>query len=430
MTPARGLLYGKLSKVTASSHAQDPPLYLSTSPTTKVKSVTILHMGGNKHRRDEGADVSPAVGRRVSRLKKRARSKESSREVKITGSNLCSLQKLDAGSIDHPRGAPTVVGPNENASPPSNNNNAIEPPSSQGEILSFIDALDHPISNMVEANEDLFDNNGSTLSSAFSSRDGNNVEVPQPPQYYISNSLVGKIAFPSGEVASGNETVAFPSTARPKAGREADRWSWMGGEGATRKSGDGTVIPLSMIQFPALGEEGSKGGSERTTEHCAPPAEQSRTRCVSGNPFPEFAAEPGGIAQHTATLKAAVSRAEIQKRDHNSRSAGRIRIISDRGATIREAFDIDESNFIVGKLRIDDERSFVEKRSLSPPIDDGESDEGCVNVMRYRIVLDRDDYNEADSDSLERDAHGRPVAWISDRGRLADDAYLILNELS
>ena len=404
-----------------------------------------MGMGGN-------GDVSPAVGRsRVSRLKKRrsgdaARSSSScSREA--NRSSLCSLQKLNADdSIPHPAaskghdhrhdGAPTVA--ELPSLPPSND--ALDPlSSSQGEILSFVDSLDHPISNIVEVNEDLF-NDASLLSSAFSTRDANEVEVPQ--HLSICNSLMGKIPVLCEDAASNNETVAFPSTARHEAGREADKWGWMGGVGATRKSGDGTVIPLSMIQFP--GEASSEGvlgcKSERIAEGRASPSEQSRTRCVSdNNPVQEFAAKTGNSSERPAALKAAVSPAEIRKRAHNSsslrncemqRNAGRIRIISDRGATIREVFDIDESNFIVGKLQVDDERAFVEKRSLSPPpIDDSESDEGCVNVMRYRVVLERDDYNDADSDSLERDAYGRPVAWISDRGRLADDAYLILNEM-
>ncbi|EJK44404.1 hypothetical protein THAOC_37056 [Thalassiosira oceanica] len=370
------------------------------------------------------------------RLKKRrsgdsTRSSSSSRGENKPGGNRCSLQNLDADSIPrlgHPHGAPTVAElTGDHSHLPSLLNDDIEPPSSQGEILSFIDALDHPM-NIAEANEDLFNNNDSTLlSSAFSNRDGNKVEAPQYNN--ICNSLMGKIALETRRQPT--ETVAFPSTTRPKAGREARKLSWMGGTGATRKSGDGTVIPMSMIKFP-LGEEGRKGGSERT-----PPAGQSGTRCVSDNLFLESAAKPENNAQHPTTLKAAVSPAAIQKRDSNllgnremQQNAGRIRIISDRGATIREMFDIDESNFIVGKLHIDDERAFVEKRSLAPPIDDCESDDSCVNVMRYCIVLDKDDFNEADSDSLERDAHGRLVAWISDRGRLSDDAYLILSEMS
>ena len=106
---------------------------------------------------------------------------------------------------------------------------------------------------------------------------------------------------------------------------------------------------------------------------------------------------------------------------------GRIRIISNKGATIREVFDIDKSNIVIGKLTEADERYFIEKKSLPPPpislddSDDDENDDECVAVVRYKIALESSDLVLLS----QTDMHG----WISDRGRLAEDSYMILKEL-
>jgi hypothetical protein len=132
----------------------------------------------------------------------------------------------------------------------------------------------------------------------------------------------------------------------------------------------------------------------------------------------------------------------ITKEASSSSSAlqyqGRIRIKSVKGATIREVFDIDESDYVIGKLSQGDERYFLEKRLLPAPepdsSDDDESDEDededCVAVVRYKIVLDAHDCSGCSHEFIERDsASGKMLGWISDRGRLAADPYFILKEL-
>ena len=124
---------------------------------------------------------------------------------------------------------------------------------------------------------------------------------------------------------------------------------------------------------------------------------------------------------------------------------GVIRIESDRGATIREVFDIEKSNVVLGKLNMGDERYYLEKKILPPPPisllaesdDEYESDDDeCVAVVRYKICLNVDDL--ASQRQLEQSGSNRGssendsselVGWISDRGRLANDPYLILREL-
>lgn len=119
---------------------------------------------------------------------------------------------------------------------------------------------------------------------------------------------------------------------------------------------------------------------------------------------------------------------------------GKIRIESDRGATIREVYDIEKSAGVIGKLNIGDERFYLEKKILSPPpislldasddeCDSDYDDEECVAVVRYKICL-----HDADLDASQgRLVHGGNniplVGWISDRGRIANDPYLILREM-
>mmetsp|Transcript_41947 Transcript_41947/g.88060 ORF Transcript_41947/g.88060 Transcript_41947/m.88060 type:complete len:523 (-) Transcript_41947:1360-2928(-) len=113
---------------------------------------------------------------------------------------------------------------------------------------------------------------------------------------------------------------------------------------------------------------------------------------------------------------------------------GKIKIISSRGATIREVSDIDQSYHVIGKLHEGDERYFIEKTKLLPPpieVDnsDDESDVECVPVIRYKIVLNPTDGGASDQFRERISGQMVPVGWISDRGRLADDAYSILREL-
>jgi hypothetical protein len=117
---------------------------------------------------------------------------------------------------------------------------------------------------------------------------------------------------------------------------------------------------------------------------------------------------------------------------------GRIRIEPGRQATIREVFDIDKSKVVIGTLREGEERYYIGRKTLPPPppVDNEEDDDECVAVVRYEIALEPADRSASrdgghnDGMPVEIYDDGRPMAgWISDRGRLADDSYLILREI-
>ena len=129
---------------------------------------------------------------------------------------------------------------------------------------------------------------------------------------------------------------------------------------------------------------------------------------------------------------------------------GKIRIEPGQRATIRELYDIDKSNIIIGTLHAGTERYYYEKRTLPPPpislLDDNEDDEEedeCVAVVRYKVallhvdIIDRTiticsstttSFISKDNDS-NSEVEYPLVGWISDRGRFADDPYLILREI-
>lgn len=130
---------------------------------------------------------------------------------------------------------------------------------------------------------------------------------------------------------------------------------------------------------------------------------------------------------------------------------GKIRIEPGQKATIREMYDIDKSNIIIGTLHAGTERYYYEKRTLPPPpislLDDNEDDEEedeCVAVVRYKVallhvdIIDRTttistttttSFIGKDNDSNNSEVEYPLVGWISDRGRFADDPYLILREI-
>eukprot|EP00984_Skeletonema_dohrnii_P015272 scaffold6557_cov109-Skeletonema_dohrnii-CCMP3373.AAC.3 len=175
----------------------------------------------------------------------------------------------------------------------------------------------------------------------------------------------------------------------------------------------GMSIPMSWCQFPG------------------PNSEQSNTKENADTPIAVDVTDP---------IDSATSELVIEEEDIVSSPSlqyqGRIRISSDKGATIREVFDIDESDYVIGKLSQGDERYFIEKKMLPAPppdSDDDESDsddEDCVAVVRYKIVLNEHDCIGCSHEFVERDTtSGKMVGWISDRGRLANDPYFILKEL-
>ncbi|KAL7474829.1 hypothetical protein ACHAW6_000781 [Cyclotella cf. meneghiniana] len=133
--------------------------------------------------------------------------------------------------------------------------------------------------------------------------------------------------------------------------------------------------------------------------------------------------------QSALELSPSVSAEQKNKHQlHKVRCQGRVRIEASIGASIREVYDIDKSKHVLGKLQHGDKRHFVAKTVLPPPpmtLDDSEEDE-CISVVRYKILLEPGDTT---SSFAPRDELGRVIGWISDRGRLADDSYLILKEI-
>jgi hypothetical protein len=115
---------------------------------------------------------------------------------------------------------------------------------------------------------------------------------------------------------------------------------------------------------------------------------------------------------------------------------GMIRIEPGRQATIREVFDIDKSSVVIGTLREGEERYFIRRRTLQPPPIENDDDDECVAVVRYKIALGPADFSASrgrrnggrDGPTMGYDEKPT-VGWISDRGRLADDSYLILREI-
>eukprot|EP00985_Skeletonema_marinoi_P034874 scaffold45081_cov117-Skeletonema_marinoi.AAC.1 len=170
----------------------------------------------------------------------------------------------------------------------------------------------------------------------------------------------------------------------------------------TRQTCYGMSLPLSWCQFPG------------------PQSEQSNTKTN--------AASPSAI-DVTDQIDSVSKELVIEEEEEDVISTpslqyqGRIIIASDKGATIREVFDIDESDYVIGKLSQGDERYFIEKKMLPAPppdSDDDESDsddEDCVAVVRYKIVLNEHDCIGCSHEFVERDTtSGKMVGWISDRG--------------
>lgn len=105
---------------------------------------------------------------------------------------------------------------------------------------------------------------------------------------------------------------------------------------------------------------------------------------------------------------------------------GTVRVVSDRGATVREMCNIDAAELSLGKLKHGDIRQWVEKVFLPPPPDDDDFDsdgDECIGVFRYKIVLAPED-KDAIGIGLNHFDHG----WVSDRGRLKCEPYKILEE--
>jgi hypothetical protein len=194
----------------------------------------------------------------------------------------------------------------------------------------------------------------------------------------------------------------------------------------------GTVSVKSWV-----GVRGSAEVDDDTNDSAEdPPADNHEygKKLSAGNPpqtevTPVNRGDDGSIAKENAKKQSTIP--------PNKMYLGMIRIEPGRQATIREVFDIDKSNVVIGTLREGEERYFISRRTLLPPsIENDDDDEECVAVVRYKIALGPADCSSSrgrliggrDGPTTGYDEKPK-VGWISDRGRLADDSYLILREI-
>ena len=205
-----------------------------------------------------------------------------------------------------------------------------------------------------------------------------------------------------------------------------------------RRSGHGLCLPSSWYRFPTASKIQSTY-SETDSVHHVNVGENNGTTELEQESTAN-SDERQHIDMITKQPPTPLPRSKVSTPPTKSSAfkyRGKIRIDTDRGATIREVFDIEKSNVVIGKLNLGDERYYLEKKILPPPpislldeSDDDEHDESdyddddeCVAVVRYKICLNDSDLDESQS------GDNPLVGWISDRGRLANDPYLILREI-
>ena len=265
----------------------------------------------------------------------------------------------------------------------------------------------------------------------------------------IYHSLVGRID-PVGVTNDSVEKqyIAFPrgrSSCRENNTEDPERSTIFQHLNLKRKTEHGMCMPSSWYQFPIpkphkatiQGKVSMANAKVDVTDHPAekmPPCNFDND-IQSAEASESMATEPP-LPQKVAVTSDGKKQPCVQSIQFPppppQKYLGKIRIESKNGATIREVFDIDKSNYVIGNLSKGEERYFIEKKTLPPPpisVDgsDDESEDECVSVVRYLLVLTPADCKTGHS--AEEDESGQMVGWISDRGRLADDSYLILREV-
>jgi hypothetical protein len=132
------------------------------------------------------------------------------------------------------------------------------------------------------------------------------------------------------------------------------------------------------------------------------------------------------VLQDSKNSTETTSTVPISKGDSSlSKAKGTLKIVSQHGATIRQDYNINDStdSECIGKLSNGEVRNFIRKEWLPPPPPDPfEEDEldDLTGVYRYQIQL------------LQADHAGKNqyFGWISDRSRLKEDPYKIIEVLS
>ena len=182
--------------------------------------------------------------------------------------------------------------------------------------------------------------------------------------------------------------------------------------------GDGLRVPLLALEFPKSDPVETAGQVAAGQQVDVAKGGPTRSDSVNNHP-----------AKQAADI-AAPSNTETNPPTSTSNGLGSIQIISERGATIRNLYDLDEAEISLGRLAQHERRPYVEKKWLPEPPpedydDDEEGDDECVGVFRYKIILSPEDRQKLVPNGLAHYEFG----WISDRGRLASDPYVICKEL-
>ena len=238
----------------------------------------------------------------------------------------------------------------------------------------------------------------------------------------------------------------------------------------SKTTGLGISIPYSWYRFPQSKRSSSSSSSSASSE-TVPLVKKNDNSCnvsdeifdkqevvnhcndnqlVTNNTVIVHAIDKN--LQSKTSSSSSSSLPSSMKQQQQQQPMGKIRIETGQKATIRELYDIDKSNIIIGTLHAGTERYYYEKRTLPPPpislLDDNEDDDDeeedeCVAVVRYKVallhmdIIDRTttisttttSFISKDNDKNNSEMEYPLVGWISDRGRFADDPYLILREI-
>lgn len=258
----------------------------------------------------------------------------------------------------------------------------------------------------------------------------------------IYHGLLGRID-PSTNPGSDEHAIAFPPCEHSSSCRDAtpEDITSLHLLNLKSKTGHGMQIPSSWYRFPFPkklpvncydGQPIETAAEDPPTEYPPPSRNETNYRDGDRQFSKKNETKLSAKKRHVSCDDDRKSLPTNNSRPSSLKCQGKVQIISDEGATIREVWDIDKSSCVIGKLYSGDERYFIEKKILPPPpilLDgsDDESDEECVAVVRYKIVLKSADCCASDQNKEEEP--GEVVGWISDRGRLADDPYFILQEV-
>lgn len=220
-------------------------------------------------------------------------------------------------------------------------------------------------------------------------------------------------------------SLAFPLSRFTEKDQRKDEYSSVLCDAFKIPIENGMRIPLSFCQFPSSKPQSeTKIQSKNINENVviSGPSKGTMDQVAMTNQY-----EQKPRNELTENNEYNSNDRERLKNINEQAKYSKIRIEATIGASIREAFDIDLSEQVIGKLKYGDERYYLEKKMLPPPpISEEDCDDECVAVMRYKILLEEGDDTRG---VAERDDRNRVVGWISDRGRLADEPYKIVREV-